>query len=322
MCIKKKGIVFLLVFFLFFCALSFYSCQKSTSEPHFPEYYGYVNDFASVFDNKSVESMTNIITSLERSTGAEIAVVTVGSLEGLTIEEYAEKLFKKWGIGKKGSDNGVLLLIALKEHELRIEVGYGLEGTITDLESGRIINDIIVPFFRENNYGAGAFNGVVALANEIYKEKGMATLEQSATTSMGEKEQETTGSISSGKSSGSKSDAWYFFLCCFPVIPIFIIISIIINVFKRRCPRCKKFTLKIQEKILEQPTYIRRGKKLVIRDCTNCGYHDEKIVNIPRKGISGGGTGGTGGFGGGSSGGGFGGFGGGSSGGGGASGRW
>jgi uncharacterized protein len=103
-------------------------------------------------------------TEVRKSTGAEIAVVTVPSLDGMSVEEYAVRLFKKWGIGQKGKDNGVLFLIAPKERKTRIEVGYGLEPVITDGRAGEIIRKTAIPFFKQGDYDQGILQGTREIA--------------------------------------------------------------------------------------------------------------------------------------------------------------
>lgn len=112
---------------------------------------GYVNDFAGVLNKSWIESQNNALKTLDARTGTEIAVVTIQSLGGDTIENYAVKLFEEWGIGKKGKDNGILILLAMSDREVRIEVGYGLEGTITDAESSRIIQNMMIPELKNGN---------------------------------------------------------------------------------------------------------------------------------------------------------------------------
>ncbi len=107
-----------------------------------------VNDFTGTLDSGWKSSIEELCIKVRNETGAEIGVAVISDLQGITIEEYAVKLFKKWGVGKADKDNGVLLLVSMQERKVRIEVGYGLEGVITDLEAGNIINDIIVPRFK------------------------------------------------------------------------------------------------------------------------------------------------------------------------------
>ena len=143
------------------------------AEVTYPAYTGYVNDFAGILDTSTIDQITGVISEVNNQTTAEIAVVTIDNLQGITIEEYAVELFEKWGIGKKEKNNGILLLISEEDRKLRIEVGYGLEGVITDLESGRIIDNIIVPQFKAGDYNTGTYNGVIAIANEIYADAGL-----------------------------------------------------------------------------------------------------------------------------------------------------
>src|SRR5579871_4346104 len=93
---------------------------------------GYVNDFAHVLDPASAQNLEAYAANLERVTGVQIAIVLVDTLEDEPIEDVANRLFRQWGVGKKGKDDGLMILLAIKDHKQRAEVGYGLEGTITD----------------------------------------------------------------------------------------------------------------------------------------------------------------------------------------------
>jgi uncharacterized protein len=124
---------------------------------------GYVNDFAHILQDSTVKGLDAQLKSLEASSGAQIAVVTVNSIEGETIESYAVKLFQEWGIGDEKNDRGLLILVAPNEREARIEVGYGLEGTVTDLQSGNIIRNVMIPAFKEGDYDAGVTGAVKAV---------------------------------------------------------------------------------------------------------------------------------------------------------------
>lgn len=124
---------------------------------------GYVNDFATLLNVDQRTSLEQQLSDYEKETSNEITVVTIASLDGDTIENYAEKLFQEWGIGKEQNDNGVLLLIARDDRKLRIEVGYGLEGALTDAASGSIIRNIITPAFKEGDYPKGITEGSQAI---------------------------------------------------------------------------------------------------------------------------------------------------------------
>jgi uncharacterized protein len=136
----------------------------------FPKPVGYVNDFAGVVNERARDSMEALITAVREKTGAEIAVVTVPTIEPYgSIEEYSVELATQWGVGKKGEDNGIVLLLAMKERRMRIEVGYGLEDVIPDGLAGQIQDKSIIPAFRAGDYGAGLLRGVEAVAGIIAK---------------------------------------------------------------------------------------------------------------------------------------------------------
>jgi uncharacterized protein len=144
------------------CICAVASTCAGAALPESPQ--GWVSDFAGILSEDTKSQISGLIDEVKRSTGAEIAVVTVPSLEGMTIEEYAVKLFKAWGIGKKGEDNGVLFLIAPNERKTRIEVGYGLEAVITDGRAGEIIRETVLPFFKAGDYDQGILQGSMQIA--------------------------------------------------------------------------------------------------------------------------------------------------------------
>ncbi|MFB0526174.1 MAG: YgcG family protein [bacterium] len=158
--------VILIVLFLF-------QVSSLGKEASFPQPVGYVNDFANLLPSSDVSRLTGLITELERKTTSEIAIVTLESIPEGDIESYAVDLFESWGIGKKGEDNGLLILVSVGERLVRIEVGYGLEGIITDGMAGEVIRQKIAPSFGKGQFGEGLFNGTAALANLIAREKGV-----------------------------------------------------------------------------------------------------------------------------------------------------
>jgi uncharacterized protein len=135
----------------------------------FPAYVGYVNDFAGVMDAATVQKIQALCKELEAKTSAELAVVTVKTIAPLDIETYGVKLFEKWGIGKKDKDNGILFILAVEERKVRIEVGYGLEGVINDALAGQIMDENVIPAFKQNKFGEGLLNGAAAIAQKIIK---------------------------------------------------------------------------------------------------------------------------------------------------------
>ena len=141
-----------------------------------PELAQPVNDFAHVIDAASAAQMDRVIRALESASGDTVVVATVPSLEGFAgIDEYANRLFENHGrgIGKKGKDNGVLIVVAPKERRVRIEVGYDLEQWITDGYAGETIREFMAPRFRQNDYGGGLLAATTRIANRIAQARGV-----------------------------------------------------------------------------------------------------------------------------------------------------
>jgi uncharacterized protein len=132
-----------------------------------PAPQGYVTDTADMFSSSTVLRLDQALRSFEKSDSTQIAVLTIPSLEGESLEEYSLKVAEKWGIGQKGKDNGALLLIARDDHKLRIEVGYGLEGRLTDLVAGRIVDNEIAPRFKQGDFDGGVTAGVAAMIEAV-----------------------------------------------------------------------------------------------------------------------------------------------------------
>ncbi len=126
----------------------------------FPQLTGRVVDQAGVMSADSRSAIETKLKDLEDKSGIQLVVATVKSLQGSDIETYANQLFRTWKLGQAQKNNGVLLLVAPAEHKVRIEVGYGLEGTLTDALSSVIISSAIVPRFKTNDYSGGIERGV------------------------------------------------------------------------------------------------------------------------------------------------------------------
>jgi len=132
-----------------------------------PQPSGWVNDFANVISAEYQNKLNTAIGALEEKTSAEIAIVTINSIAPYDEEQYARLLFDNWKPGKKGKDNGVLILLALKERAWRIETGYGVEGILPDGLCGEIGRNFMVPYFKSADYEKGLYNGVLAIAEVI-----------------------------------------------------------------------------------------------------------------------------------------------------------
>jgi uncharacterized protein len=142
-----------------------FSCAALAIEV--PYLSGRVTDNAEVLSAAAKERITNALKAHEEATGNQVAVLTILSLDSGTVEDFATRVFESWKLGQKGKDNGVLLLVAPNDRRLRIEVGYGLEGTLTDVTSSRIIRNVITPRFKQNDFDGGIEQGVNAIIGQL-----------------------------------------------------------------------------------------------------------------------------------------------------------
>jgi len=126
-----------------------------------------VNDYAGMLSADGKRRIETLAKDLEDHDSTQVVVLTVHSLGGDTIEDFSIRVAERWKIGQKGFDNGVILVVARDERKVRIEVGYGLEGRMTDLVAGRIIRDRIVPEFRSGHFDQGVLQGVTAVAEVV-----------------------------------------------------------------------------------------------------------------------------------------------------------
>src|SRR5688500_8392436 len=132
-----------------------------------PYLTGRVVDNAEILSPAAAERITSVLKAHEDRTIDQVAVLTVRSLSGSSIEEYAVAVFESWKLGKKGKDNGVLLVIVPPERKMRIEVGYGLEGQLTDLQASRIIRNVMAPHVKAGDFDRGVEEGVAAILAQL-----------------------------------------------------------------------------------------------------------------------------------------------------------
>jgi uncharacterized protein len=132
-----------------------------------PYLSGHINDTAGMIPGEVRDRLEHQLTEFGKQTGAQVAVLTVDSLDGEVLEDYSLKVAQTWKLGRKGGDDGVLLLIAKSDRKMRIEVGYGLEAKLTDAQCRRILDDIVRPGFRNGDFGGGIEAGVDAITGTI-----------------------------------------------------------------------------------------------------------------------------------------------------------
>lgn len=128
-----------------------------------PAYHGYINDYANMISPAMKAKLDRALRSFDLTDSTQVAVLTIPTLAGDDLAEFSVRTASKWQVGQKGKDNGVLLVVAKAEHKIRIEVGRGLEPVLTDLLSGRIIDNIISPYFKSGRFDDGFAAGVGAI---------------------------------------------------------------------------------------------------------------------------------------------------------------
>lgn len=146
---------------LFLCADSGFALDPATLKPE-----GYVSDFAHVIDQPARQAAEQYCYKLEQATGVQVAVVTIDTLGDASLEQFTNDLYRKWGVGKKGKDEGLLLLLAIKDHKQRIEVGYGLEPILPDGLVGDVAVDMR-PLLQQSQYGAAILQGVESMGARV-----------------------------------------------------------------------------------------------------------------------------------------------------------
>ena len=157
-CAQLAGIVFILLAAAIAAALDV------------PSLRGRVNDYAGVMSQDQARSLESQLAQFEQETGHQVAVLAIPTLDGEDIEGFSIRVADSWKLGKKGFDNGVILVVAIKDRRLRLEVGYGLEGVLPDAIAKQIISEYIVPRFRAQDYAGGIIAGIDAVLKVIKNE--------------------------------------------------------------------------------------------------------------------------------------------------------
>lgn len=158
----KNTLILLIVF------LSIVVTTSSLAQIAVPPLTDHINDYAGILSKQTREQLEKELQQHEDSTSNQIVILTIASLKGESIEEAANRIFNTWQLGQKEKNNGVLVLIAPDDRKMRIEVGYGLEVTLTDAHCNRIINNEMKPYFKYKKYDEGTIAGVVALRQALY----------------------------------------------------------------------------------------------------------------------------------------------------------
>lgn len=167
--IRISAIVVLLVMILSLTAFAIDLPQPTNSF--------FVNDFANVINSDDENELLNIGADLYNQTTAQVVLVTVNSLDGYDVSEYALELGREWGVGSENADNGVVLLLSVSDRQVTIQVGYGLEGCLTDAKTGRILDSYAIPYLSDNDYSTGLSEAYKAILSVVCEEYGIELVE-------------------------------------------------------------------------------------------------------------------------------------------------
>ncbi len=198
---QNKNFIWILVLTFFIVAFLSFSA-KSKGEQNSAAFsnesdgiYKPVLDNAGILPKAELKQLESFIANLDERTGIQIAVIIVKNLDGEDIESFSMKQAEQYKLGQKGTDNGVLLTIAMKERELRIETGYGAEGILTDAVCARIIRNKITPLFKQEKYFEGIESGIKAIASVLTSDEKMTENQSQAENSAKEDEEENPFSV-------------------------------------------------------------------------------------------------------------------------------
>ena len=171
-CMKKYSAILLsAVLLILSLSVSAFAAKNTPYPP--PTQSFFVNDFADCISDADEQKMQSMAEELYKKTGAQVVCVTVNNLDGKDVRDYALGLGREWGIGSKNDNNGVLLLLAVDDRQVDIEVGYGLEGTLTDGKTGRILANYAIPYLKSDDFSTGLREAFSALIGETATEYGV-----------------------------------------------------------------------------------------------------------------------------------------------------
>jgi uncharacterized protein len=161
----KRSYITIIVLFILF---PFIACPVFALD--IPALTGRVNDYAGILGSSQEAELDGMLREAEEKTSSQVVLLTIPSLSGEVLEDFSIRVVQKWKLGQEGLDNGVLLLVAMAERKIRIEVGYGLESILTDAKSAYIIRELMVTQFKKGNYFAGIRSGLSAVTGIIKKD--------------------------------------------------------------------------------------------------------------------------------------------------------
>jgi uncharacterized protein len=222
----------------------------------------YVNDYANVLTPQTVTALNTMLTEMKSRDNIEMSVITINSINDYpdtgdaTIEDFALHLFNRWGLGNALTDKGILMVVAIKDRKVRIQLGDGYNGSYSDRAAG-VITNYILPAFRVNDYNTGITRGTKAMihtATGNWATGGQLTLADSSNFPL------VVGGVG--------------------LLGLGILGFGIYSYSSHKCPSCGKSVLRISSAVTRSPTISHGGEKAILRECPNCGFHDERTIML------------------------------------------
>ena len=241
---------------------------KDVPDPKKGGQWEYVSNPDGIIGEEDAAYLNKCARMLEEKTQAELAVVAIQSIGSQDMFDFAYQLFQLWGIGKEGKNTGVLICFVLDSHDIRIMTGQGIEGVLPDAVCKRIIEEDMIPSFREEKYGEGLCLGALRIYEKCTS--GDAPVQKEGSSWL--------GSLIGGKVKEVGQEILFVIL----VIVALIGLTWLAVYHSHKCPKCGKHTLNTRQKTLVAATYAAAGVGLTIKSCKHCGYRHEEKFTIPR----------------------------------------
>lgn len=229
----------------------------------YPQVQGWVNDFAQALDAPTKTKLNALLAQVHQQTTAEIAVVVVETTAPATPKQYVTALYNQWGVGRRGADNGVMILLALGDRRVEIETGYGVEDSLPDGKVGEIIRTSMVPYFKRQQWGEGLLAGSQQIARILQQD-----------------DQAPPGQPDAAPPEASSQVGFFVTLAVLFGMAFVVLLRLVSR--RVRCPNCKK-RLTRRIRTVQAASYTRPGLREIIDDCPSCGYHDIHMASIPRR---------------------------------------
>ena len=222
----------------------------------------YVNDYAKVLTPQTTAALQNMMAEMNSRENIEMSVITINSIRDYpdtndaTIEDFALHLFNRWGLGNALTDKGVLMVIAVKDRKVRIQLGDGYSASYDDQAQG-VINEYILPAFRVNDYNTGIARGTKAMIHTV-----------------------TGRWATGGQLTFADSSTFPLALGGIGLLGLGILGYGLWSYASHKCPACGKSSLRVVSAVTRAPSYSHGGEKEIHLDCPNCGYHNERTIPL------------------------------------------